>query len=143
MDFAKISLIFKFLIIAIVYIIIFFALKIIYKDIKNGGRKKGSRSTFGIEIVDIGKNSNLKKGSIIPIRRMFTIGRKEDNNLMLMDPYVSGHHAKIYIKNNYYYIEDVGSTNGTIVNGKKIDKEKIELKSGDKIEIGSLMVKVI
>ena len=62
---------------------------------------------------------------------------------MLEDPYTSGHHARIYIKNGKEYIlEDMGSTNGTLLNGKKL-RGKHYLASGDEIKIGNTSFKVI
>lgn len=143
MDFSRLTVIFRFIIIGIVYIIIFFALKIMYKDIKNGGRKKVTRKkTFGLEVLDPGRNSILKKGSVLPINREVTIGRKENNVLVMDDQFVSGHHARVFIKNTDYMLEDLGSTNGTLLNGERIDG-KIILKVGDEIAIGSAAFKVI
>ncbi|PIS47085.1 MAG: hypothetical protein COT17_05450, partial [Elusimicrobia bacterium CG08_land_8_20_14_0_20_51_18] len=48
-----------------------------------------------------------------------TIGRKADNDLVLDNATVSGHHCKIYKAGETFFIEDLGSTNGTFVNGKK------------------------
>lgn len=143
MDFSRLTVIFRFIIIGIVYIIIFFALRIMYKDIKNGGRKKVTRKkAFGLEVLDPGRNSILKKGSVLPINREVTIGRKENNVLVMDDQFVSGHHARVFIKNTDYMLEDLGSTNGTLLNGERIDG-KIILKVGDEIEIGSAAFKVI
>lgn len=143
MDFSRLTVIFRFIIIGIVYIIIFFALRIMYKDIKNGGRKKVTRKkAFGLEVLDPGRNSILKKGSVLPINREVTIGRKENNVLVMDDQFVSGHHARVFIKNTDYMLEDLGSTNGTLLNGERIDG-KIILKVGDEIVIGSAAFKVI
>lgn len=141
-DFTKLSVIFKFLIIGIVYIIIFVALRIIYKDIKNGGRKPLRRRSFGLEVINPGHSNSLKRGGVIPINGLLTVGRKEDNLIILDDPYVSGHHARVYTKNNDYIIEDLKSTNGTLLNGNRLDN-KILLKAGDEIKIGSSVFKVI
>lgn len=134
--------VFRILIIAIVYIIIFYALRLIYKDIKNGDKKKITKKSLGLEITDPGENKSLKKGGIIPIQREVTFGRKEDNALVMVDPYVSGHHAKIFLKNTEYILEDMGSTNGTLLNGVKL-LERTVIKSGDEIKIGSAVFKVI
>ncbi|WP_368489646.1 FHA domain-containing protein [Clostridium sp. BJN0013] len=145
MDLSKLSMIFKIIIIGIVYIIIFWALRIMYKDIKNGSRKSRSliRKSFGLEVVNPGKNSNLRKGAVIPVRREVTIGRKNDNQLILEDPYTSGHHARVYIKNaKDCVLEDLGSTNGTLLNGKKL-RGKHYLAPGDEIKIGNTAFKVI
>src|SRR2546425_9451524 len=64
----------------------------------------------------------------------FTIGRKPDNDLVIDNPVVSGHHALIVSEEGVFFIEDLGSTNGTFVNDAKIQKEK--LKNSDCIIVG-------
>ncbi len=144
MDLNKLSLVFKIIIIAIIYIIIFLALKIMYKDIKNGGKKtrNNNRKSLGLEITNAGKNTNLRKGAVIPINGEITIGRKSGNFLVLDDPYASAYHARIFIKNNDCVVEDLNSTNGTLLNGNKMTGRKY-LNSGDEIRIGNTSFKVI
>lgn len=143
MDFSRLTTIFRFVIIGIVYIIIFLALRIMYKDIKSGGKKKTIRNkAFGLEVLEPGENSILKKGGIIPIQRELTIGRKASNMLVLDDQFVSGNHVRIFIKNTDNMIEDLGSTNGTEVNGVRLE-QRIILRVGDEIKVGSALFKVI
>jgi pSer/pThr/pTyr-binding forkhead associated (FHA) protein len=71
---------------------------------------------------------------IVLDRDSYTIGRKPDNDVVIDNPAVSGHHARIVKAGNDYVVEDVGSTNGTWVNEKKIDKRS--LRDADKIVIG-------
>ena len=137
-----VRLVLRLLIIVIIYIIKFWALRIMYKDIKGGNRRRVSRQ-LGLEVIKVGDNkSNLKVGSVIPIHSKMTIGRREDNLLVLHDQYVSGHHAVIFIKNNEYFIKDLDSTNGTLLNGKRLDKV-LTLKLDDEIIIGEYIFKVI
>lgn len=139
----KLSLIFKIVIIAVVYIIILIALRIMYKDIKSGGNKRVSRrKTFGLEVLEPGYNENLRRGAVIPINGEVTIGRRDDNSVVLREGYVSGHHARIFSRNTDYILEDLNSTNGTILNDEKIQK-KIYVRIGDEIKIGSAVFKVI
>lgn len=63
-----------------------------------------------------------------------TIGRKLDNDEVIDNPAVSGHHARIIKEDDAFFIEDLGSTNGTFVNDVKIQKQK--LKNGDRVTIG-------
>jgi serine phosphatase RsbU (regulator of sigma subunit) len=65
-----------------------------------------------------------------------SIGRSEDNELPLPDPFSSGHHALIYSSDGAFVLRDNGSKNGTFLNGKKVQGE-VELKRGDEILIGS------
>lgn len=136
------SLVFKIIIIVIIYCIIFFALKIMYKDMKNGGKKKVAKKSIGLEIMEVSSNSNLKRGGVVPLRGEIKIGRNEENEIFIDDSYVSNQHARIFVKNNQILLEDLGSTNGTIHNGKKI-ASKIILRINDEIKIGKVVFKVI
>jgi hypothetical protein len=61
----------------------------------------------------------------------FTIGRMTGNDLVIPDFAVSKKHARIEIAGNRYYIADLGSSNGTAVNGYPVAKLKIELGNKD------------
>jgi len=136
-------LVLRVLIIAVIYIIIFWALRIMYKDIKGQNKKKNSIKRLGLEVIQIGQgNSILKVGSVVPISTRLTIGRKEDNELILDDQYVSGHHAVVFLKNNDYVIQDLKSTNGVVVNGNILEKP-IYINIDDEIAIGEYVFKVI
>lgn len=54
-------------------------------------------------------------------------------------PYVSRRHAKIFFKDGVWYIEDLGSTNHTYINGKKIEKPS-PISEGDKVALSSSVV---
>jgi len=140
---AEISKIMKYAIIAIIYIIIIFALRIMYKDIKGGAKKRPViKKTMGLEVMERGDNLNLRVGAVIPLNDQLTIGRKGDNLLILGDKYVSSQHARIYMKNTNYILQDLRSTNGTIMNNKRV-KETVYIKKGDVIKIGTSTFKVI
>ena len=89
------------LFIIILYLIIYYSLKIMYKDVKTGGKTKGNNSdrVYGLEVIEAGVNSTLEQGSVIPIRGNVTLGRKQDNIIIFTEPFVSGNHGKIYVKN--------------------------------------------
>ena len=63
-----------------------------------------------------------------------SIGRNKDNALHIDDPTVSGHHAQIVTVFDSSYIEDLGSTNGSFVNGKKIKTHTLH--NGDIVTVG-------
>ena len=64
------------------------------------------------------------------------IGRREDCDLMLSFGYISGHHARLVLSDGQWSIQDLGSTNGTMVNGSPA--ENTSLNNGDQISLGSL-----
>jgi pSer/pThr/pTyr-binding forkhead associated (FHA) protein len=51
-----------------------------------------------------------------------TVGRKPDNDIVIDNPAISGHHCKVVLKGDTHYVEDLESTNGTFVNEKRVMK---------------------
>ena len=66
-----------------------------------------------------------------------TIGRTDDNFILLSDPSISRHHATIEAVGERFSVRDLGSSNGTRVNGKKL-KDRATLKFGDRVEFGNV-----
>lgn len=67
-----------------------------------------------------------------------TIGRSTDNNIVIDSKLVSRQHAIIQKIKDDYYLKDSNSTNGTLLNGKKIVAEKYyKLQRGDTVTIGT------
>jgi len=72
-------------------------------------------------------------------KETLTIGRKPDNDIHIDNLAVSGAHAKILTILNDSFIEDLGSTNGTFVDGKKIPANKLVLvKKGTSVQFGQI-----
>jgi len=67
--------------------------------------------------------------------RELTFGRDPDNHIVLDDTEVSRHHARLVRRQNQVILEDLGSTNGTLVNGQRISGEHV-LQPADIISIG-------
>ena len=62
-------------------------------------------------------------------------GRSDGADIRVEDPFASSSHARIYGRGGDMYLEDMGSTNGTYLNGRKV-KSAERLDVGDKIRIG-------
>lgn len=70
----------------------------------------------------------------LPAREPLLMGRKE-GDLLLDDPLISGRHCQILMRNGEYVLQDLGSTNGTIVDGRLV--REVVLKPGNEITLGS------
>lgn len=70
-----------------------------------------------------------------------TIGRALDNDLVLESTDVSRHHARLDYADESYRLTDLGSTNGTRVNGRPV--RNVTLHDGDEIELGSLRLQFL
>src|SRR5262245_36828524 len=87
--------------------------------------------------------SGKYQGGEFPLRphREIIIGRSSDLDMVLVEDMVSRKHAKITTDDKAVTIQDLGSTNGTFVNGEKV--RKVELKDGDRILIGTSIIKLV
>jgi pSer/pThr/pTyr-binding forkhead associated (FHA) protein len=70
----------------------------------------------------------------------FTVGRL--GTLTVTDEYASNNHARFQTAHGFWYVKDLGSTNGTWLNGRRIHAAQ-RLKKGDKIKIGHTVVVVL
>jgi hypothetical protein len=73
--------------------------------------------------------------------RQILVGRSSDLEMVLVEDMVSRKHARISVTGDQIWIEDLNSTNGTFVNGEKIQRTR--LKEGDRVLIGTSILKVI
>ena len=64
-----------------------------------------------------------------------TLGRADSADVMVDDPFASSAHARIFSRGDFMYIEDMGSTNGTYLNGRQL-KTAERLKVADSVRIG-------
>jgi pSer/pThr/pTyr-binding forkhead associated (FHA) protein len=62
------------------------------------------------------------------------LGRSPDNDVILRDPATSGHHARLERRGETFWLVDLGSTNGTFVNGEAIQEK--QLSHGDRVTLG-------
>jgi pSer/pThr/pTyr-binding forkhead associated (FHA) protein len=87
--------------------------------------------------------SGKYQGGEFPLRpnREIIIGRSSELDMVLVEDMVSRKHAKIITDARGVSIQDLGSTNGTFVNGEKI--RKVDLKDGDRILIGTSIIKLV
>jgi uncharacterized RDD family membrane protein YckC len=80
--------------------------------------------------------TSATKKEIPIVSRVISIGRDPSNDLVLSDSMVSRRHAILEHRDNQYVLRDNNSSNGTMVNGDRVDSEK-PLRDGDLVAIGS------
>lgn len=82
------------------------------------------------------------RGTSIPLHEGgLLIGRNPECSLVLTDDYASGRHLRIYPGVDAWYADDLGSTNGTLVNGERIT-EAARLDPGAQIRIGQTVLEL-
>ena len=81
-----------------------------------------------------GELQPLGGGDPIPLlKTTLLVGRRESADIVLRFPNVSGHHCELTLVNGYWNVKDLGSSNGTKVNGVRVTEQRIA--PGDKLSI--------
>jgi len=81
------------------------------------------------------QGGGLREGERFDLFGGVSLGRSADADIRLDDRYASGIHARVYNRGGAYYLEDMNSTNGTLLNSHELHGEA-ELADGDLIRIG-------
>ena len=101
---------------------------------RSAGRRRDLRSGVAPRLEIVAAMGHAP-GSAIRIDDSATIGRSDSADVQIDDPYASSAHARIFPRGDYMYIEDMGSTNGTFLNGRALRRPE-QLKVADRIRIG-------
>ena len=80
--------------------------------------------------------SHRISGKRIPLRGETVIGRSTAASVCIPDPHISRQHVRIWRKEEGYMLQDLGSHNGTAINGRPVDLEPTSISFGDKVRIG-------
>lgn len=127
----------RLLFIGLIYLFLFRILTALMADLQFKGLIRRAETDFGrLEVLSGGEL--LPKGRAFRIDKAgLRIGRGKNNEVVLADHFASMDHAQIRHHKGVTTIEDVGSTNGTWVNGERIHS-LVQLVVGDYVKIGSI-----
>lgn len=96
-------------------------------------RKEGSRVLF--------VRSDGQKGQEFEVKDVLVMGRSEETDVVLDDPYASEFHLRFVTQENGMSLHDLGSTNGTYVNGRRISAPT-QLRQGDTVQVGKTVMEI-
>lgn len=96
-------------------------------------RKDGSRVLF--------VRSESQQGQEFEVKDVVVMGRSDETDVVLDDPYASEFHLRLVAQESGLMLHDLGSTNGTYVNGRRISAPT-QLKHGDTIQVGKTVMEI-
>lgn len=94
-----------------------------------------------LEIVEPA-DSGLAPGERFYLDPYTTIGRRNDNAIVLLDSFVSGQHAEIVLDGGQWWLTDLRSTNGTQVNSQRV-ADHVQIVSGDIVQFGNVVTRFV
>lgn len=136
----------RYLFLALLFLFIFLVARVVYIELRpRAARPRVERAAAGktrgkrrAKLVIAGEAGRRKQASW-ELEGEVIIGRAPDCAVSIDDEFSSNLHAKVYQAEGRYYVEDLGSTNGTYVNGRRINYPT-ELRGGDSIKIGRTVI---
>lgn len=106
------------------------------RSTRSGGGRR-SRGPGRLVVVE----PKERKGHAWELSEELTVGRAAGCQITLDDSYVSQLHARVFSRDGVVYVEDLGSTNGTYLNTRKVSTA-VPMQRGDKLKIGSTVMEV-
>lgn len=101
------------------------------------GRQRGDGRSSHLTVVEPAS----MRGRTYDLGEELTVGRAAGCQITLDDNYVSQLHARIFSRDGTLFVEDLGSTNGTYLNTRKVSSP-VAMKRGDQLKIGSTVMEV-
>ncbi|MBC8589551.1 FHA domain-containing protein [Wansuia hejianensis] len=130
------SLIFKYIFIIIIYMFIFSIIRLIYLDIKGINLTPTGDFAY-LKLLNRKDTLPFKIDEYYSIKNVLSLGRSGGNDIIIKDPYISKKHFKIVEDEKEFFIEDLGSANGTFINDERIE-DVVKLNNGDRIKISNI-----
>lgn len=130
------STVFKYIFVFIIFYFIYNIIKMIYLDISIAESITVESDTY-LKLINRKEEFSFKVSEQYYLSNNTSIGRDDSNDIVIKDKFISKNHAQIIRDGNLYFLEDLGSANGTYLNGHLIS-DAIELKDKDLIDIGQV-----
>jgi len=128
----------KILFLALLYLFLLAAIKAGIGIVRSGGARKSAK-TLAVTVVS-GPREIV--GVTLPLTGPVVVGRSPDADLVIADDFVSSMHLKLVPSGDGAIAEDLGSTNGTLINGQPALRP-MPVSAGDLIDIGTNQLKVV
>lgn len=143
-DLEPLAVALKFGFLAVLYLFLLWVIRMALRDLRgvaSPGYETGYHDVLGGDrgatdaFLVVEEGGGLSRGEHFDLFGGVSLGRSADADIRLDDRYASGIHARVFNRSGVYYVEDMNSTNGTLLNSRELHGEA-ELSPGDLIRIG-------
>ena len=124
---------------ALIYLFLFVVVRALWRDLRSGITVAGQ--SLGRLLVVAAPEAQPPAGTTFALDAVNSIGRDVNNSIVVEDTFVSAEHALLTFRGRAWYIEDRGSTNGTWLNGQRVETY-LPLGYGDEIQVGQVRLRL-
>lgn len=124
---------------ALLYAFLWAVVRVLLRDLRAAAREPGSE--LGRLVVIASPGGEPAAGVSFSLDAVTTLGRDVNNTIVVDDEFVSGNHAALTYRGRAWYLEDLGSTNGTFVNGDPVDGIAT-VAFGDELQLGNVRLRL-
>jgi hypothetical protein len=124
----------RVLFLLLLYGFLFAVVRVLLRDLRVASRGRGE---LGRLVVLASPRGEPPPGSSFALDAIASLGRDVNNSVVVDDPFVSSEHALLTFRGRSWYVEDLGSTNGTFVNGLPVETVAA-LGFGDELQLGEV-----
>ena len=129
----------RFAFLALLYLFLFSVVRILLRDLRVAAREPSTQ--LGRLVVVASPSEEPPVGSVFALDAVTTIGRDVNNSVVVEDQFVSSEHCVLTFRGRAWYVEDLGSTNGTFVNGSPVEGTA-PLGFGDEVQVGNARLRL-
>jgi FHA domain-containing protein len=129
----------RLLFLALLYLFLFFVVRVLVRDLRAAAREPGTE--LGRLHVVASPAGEPPAGAVFGLGALTTLGRDVNNTIVVEDPFASADHAVLSYRGRTWYVEDLGSTNGTYVNGGRVDGVA-PIGFGDELQVGQVRLRL-
>jgi hypothetical protein len=124
----------RLLFLLVIYGFLFAVVRVLLRDLRAASR---GPAELGRLVVLASPRGEPQPGGSYPLDAVTSLGRDVNNGIVLDDPFASNDHAVLTFRGRNWYVEDLGSTNGTFVNGVPVEGVG-PLGFGDELQVGEI-----
>jgi hypothetical protein len=130
----------RILFLVLLYLFLYGVVRTLIRDLRLAAREPGTE--LGRLVVVTSPAGEPAQGSSISLDAITTLGRDVNNAIVVDDQFASAQHAVLTYRGRTWYVEDLGSTNGTFVNGVKVEGGVSPLGYGDELQLGQVRMRL-
>jgi FHA domain len=129
----------RLLFLGLLYVFLWAVVRVLIRDLRVAAREPGS--DLGRLVVVASPSGEPAVGSSFGLDAVATLGRDVNNTIVCDDEFVSAAHASLTFRGRTWYVEDLGSTNGSYVNGHRIEGLS-PIAFGDELQLGQVRLRL-